>query len=118
MLLAEVTFPASSDQLRLARMLAARIARDMGATDELVEDVRLAVGEACALGLDRSERLALSFHDESRALVVSVRRVGDKFDLPPESDSTRDLARVLVQALAPQLSESDDGLVLTWPTFD
>lgn len=118
MLLAELTFPAAPDHVRTARMLAARVARDEGAGDDLVEDVRLAVGEACALSVGDAEQLEITLNSGVDALSVTVRRLGvGASGAPLLSEDAKQLSRVLLQALAPQLTESDDRLVLTWPTL-
>lgn len=118
MLLAELTFPAAPDHVRTARLLAARVARDQGAADDLVEDIRLAVGEACALHVGESEFLEMTLSNHADALTVTVRHLGrSDVGTPQLSPDARDLSRVLLQALTPELSEAAEGLVLTWPNL-
>jgi anti-sigma regulatory factor (Ser/Thr protein kinase) len=43
-----IKFPPAPDQVRTARALAVTVARRAGVSDHLLDEVRLAVGEACA----------------------------------------------------------------------
>jgi anti-sigma regulatory factor (Ser/Thr protein kinase) len=116
MLLAELTIPTALDQLRTARMLAARIARDRGVGDETVEDIKLAVGEACVVQFANVGQLELTFLADGHDFVVQVRPIGTnaQINTPPQADAT-DLSRVILQALVPDLLEIDGSLTMRWP---
>jgi anti-sigma regulatory factor (Ser/Thr protein kinase) len=54
MALVELRFPPSAAQVRTARLVVAAVARRAGMDDARLDEVRLAVGEACARAVRRS----------------------------------------------------------------
>jgi hypothetical protein len=65
--------PAQARHLRLARLTAAGLGADLGFGLEEVEDLRVAVDEACAViidGADAATRLVLRYEIEGPALTV------------------------------------------------
>jgi anti-sigma regulatory factor (Ser/Thr protein kinase) len=100
--------PARAEYVRLARMLVASVAaggRDLD--DEWVDDLRLAVSEACALAVDgsRDGRLSVTCREEAEGLVVEVRDA----TLDPEGDG---LAFELIRALVDDVAADVDILRL------
>jgi serine/threonine-protein kinase RsbW len=69
-----LTFPAETRFLRLARLTAAGLAGDLGFGIEDIEDLRIAVDEACAVLLDAAasdgDGLELVYRVEGTTLVV------------------------------------------------
>ncbi len=99
--------PARAEYVRLARMLVASIAASRPELDEeRVDDLRLAVSEACALAVDssRDDRLVVTCMEEPDGLVVEVRNgamdVGDG------------LAHELIRALVDDVDTGVDVLRL------
>src|SRR5437763_12371782 len=78
----EVTFTALPAHVRTARLVALAVARRVGVADDLLDEVRLAVGEACsrAVGVNQGKsadvpvRMRLS--DEQDRFIVDVVDVG------------------------------------------
>ena len=65
--------PPSAAHVRTARLIAAAVARRSGVGEELLDEVRLAVGEACARAVRQHER-----HGMSSAVTVEFVE-GDRF---------------------------------------
>lgn len=65
--------PPSAAHVRTARLIAAAVARRSGVGEELLDEVRLAVGEACARAVRQHER-----HGMSAAVTVEFAE-GDRF---------------------------------------
>jgi anti-sigma regulatory factor (Ser/Thr protein kinase) len=74
----EVRFTALPEHVRTARLIAAAVARRIGIDGSLLDEIRLAVGEACSRAVGVHQRLApdrpvaLTIIDEPERLVVSV----------------------------------------------
>ncbi len=74
----ELLLPALPAHVRTARVVCVAAARRAGLSDELVDDLRLAVGEACAraVGLHvlhaPDQRVAVRLVDDVRGLTVTV----------------------------------------------
>jgi anti-sigma regulatory factor (Ser/Thr protein kinase) len=65
--------PPSAAHVRTARLIAAAVARRSGVAEELLDEVRLAVGEACARAVRQHER-----HGMPAAVMVEFTE-GDRF---------------------------------------
>ncbi len=105
-----LTIPARSRYLRLARLTAAGIASDLGFTLQGIEDVRIAVDEACAIliescGTDEHNRHELDLH---------YGIVGDKLFIEGRSNCGADQP-IEIHAVARELLEmtADEHEVLS-----
>ncbi|MET9690112.1 ATP-binding protein [Streptomyces sp. NPDC006514] len=75
----ELRFSAQPEHVRTARLVAAAVARRVGVDDAVLDEVRLAVGEACsrAVGLHRSNgltapvRVVLTEEDKTFSIEVA-----------------------------------------------
>ena len=82
MAVVELLLPALPEHLRTARLVGVAAARRAGLPDDLVDELRLAVGEACAraVGLHAThapgERLTVSITDDVTGLTLAVRNRG------------------------------------------
>jgi anti-sigma regulatory factor (Ser/Thr protein kinase) len=95
-----LTFAPAPAQIRIARMLAVAVGRRSGLPEELLDEVRLAVDEACSRAVSVHTRLASPEHvqvlfiEDSRGYQVSVADVGSvaevvEADLPPSFPPAR-----------------------------
>lgn len=69
----ELTLPADTRHLRLVRLAASGFTADLGAAIEDVDDLRLAVGEACALLVEHAPtgaRLTVTYRHDGDEVVV------------------------------------------------
>jgi serine/threonine-protein kinase RsbW len=112
------------EHVRTARLVAMAVARRIGMTGEVLEEVRLAVGEACARAVQRSRScdgvpvaVEVELADDDGRLVVEVR------DHAAQDAATGpgDLSLTLIEGLADTvaLDEGPGGagscLRLEWP---
>lgn len=114
-----LTFTALPEHVRTARLVASAVARRLGLDDDMVDGVRLAVGEACARAVGRSrgagtERpVEVELVDEPGRLVVKVVDHAP-YDDPHDADT---LSLTLIRGLAHEVAIESGGLVrLTWRT--
>src|SRR6187200_301619 len=74
----ELRFSALPEHVRTARLVAAAVARRAGVDEAVLDEVRLAVGEACsrAVGLHRSHGISspvkVSLTEEEKAFSIEV----------------------------------------------
>lgn len=71
----DLSLPAAPRFLRLARMTAAGVAADFGASEDATVELRMAVDEACAVlveGVDRQTRLTLECAVDGGDFVVTL----------------------------------------------
>lgn len=119
--MAALSIPPDTENVRTVRLVAGAAARRTGIDEEILEEVRLAVGEACARAVLRhrgaGETAAIDVelnHDEHG---FSVRVVDHVVDAPDEDEAQ--LALAVISALVPEssLTAEASGTVVTmrWP---
>ena len=109
--------------VRTVRLIAAAVARRTGQDEEFVEEVRLAVGEACALmvGEDGSGTgpvtVRLSIDDRLTVDVVAAGRVavGDSPDSDVDGVEPWALLRGLIEDLSVDQGAESTTLSMSWP---
>ena len=103
--------PPSAAHVRTARLIAAAVARRSGVSEELLDEVRLAVGEACARAVRQHERHGMSsavtveFVEGERFRVAVV----DRAEVVPGGNG---YSASLVPGQAPWADPSGDALGL------
>jgi len=111
----ELTIPALPEFVGVARLTILGIASRMPFTFEQVEDIRLAVGEACARSIERlngrgaEQTLNLRYRLEPGRLVVEVRSPLAPPLPPPNGDAVDSgpLADVLIRVLMDEVSAEE-----------
>ncbi|MCF3125689.1 ATP-binding protein [Streptomyces arenae] len=135
----ELRFSALPEHVRTARLVAAAVARRAGVDEAVLDEVRLAVGEACtrAVGLHQSSgvsapvRVAL-IEDEKQFSIevgdeapraapgdrVPGARAGEGDDLEAEGEDEMGLAVIsgLVDDVEVTAGESGGLIRMSWPT--
>jgi anti-sigma regulatory factor (Ser/Thr protein kinase) len=113
---ATLTIPPLAEHVRTARLVAVAAARRAGLDEEVVDDVRLAVGEVVARAVRRhiavgsSADVALVLRDDASQFAVEVSDAADH--VLPDDDG---VAFALVSALVPELRADGSRVVLAWP---
>lgn len=115
----EVAFSALPIHVRTARMVTKAVALRSGVSEPLLDEVRLAVGEACSRAVEAHQKhcpeepVRLELTDGGGRFSVSV---CDLAQVEPESDS---LAMAVIQGLADELEIVTSGkgttISMSWP---
>lgn len=111
MRVASLVIPPGPAHVRTARLLAASVARQAGLSSDVVEDVRLAVSEACLLHVGLAQPIHVDFDAADATLSIGV----GPSALPSVTEPESQLAMTLLEAIVPVLEVGDDGLRMTWP---
>ena len=114
--------------VRTVRLVGVAVARRAGVADDQLDEVRLAIGEACARAVARHQRLGIrdavevAFTDGDRYLVKVIDRAGEAGQLSGEEEQlTIDVSATLLQGLVKDLHmvplESGPGteVRMGWP---
>ncbi|MFJ9079138.1 ATP-binding protein [Streptomyces sp. NPDC102278] len=108
----ELRFSAQPEHVRTARLVAAAVARRAGVEEAVLDEVRLAVGEACsrAVGLHRSNGLTgpvrVVLTEEEKVFSIEV---GD--DVPGAAGGSAEAVSGIAAALDPD-NEGEDEMGL------
>ncbi|MFF4324246.1 ATP-binding protein [Streptomyces sp. NPDC001568] len=134
----ELRFSAQPEHVRTARLVAAAVARRAGVEEAVLDEVRLAVGEACsrAVGLHRSNgltapvRVVLTEEEKSFSIEVGDEvpgPAGGDLDavpgiaavLDPDIDGEDEMGLAVISGLVDDVSvsadESGGTIRMSWP---
>ncbi len=119
-----LSLPAAASHVRTARLISVSVARRWGLDGIVLDEFRLAVGEACAQvlsGTGDGDVLRLEIVDEGGFLTVSVFTVlqhgsGSSNSDPSNPPVTDDLSLAVLRELVPSLQVLPGRFDLTWPT--
>ncbi|QKW20303.1 ATP-binding protein [Kitasatospora sp. NA04385] len=125
----ELRFSALPEHVRTARLVAAAVARRAGVDESVLDELRLAVGEACSRavalhqrnGVDGAVRVALT-EQEKRFLIEVADEAGpthaaEAADGEPEDEETLGLAVITGLVEDVEVGNGSDGGVIrmSWP---
>lgn len=81
----KISLPGKPEYVSIARLTASVIANQMGFNIDDVEDIKVAVGEACnnavLHGRSHEEMFEINFEIQDKRMVIEVRDNGNGFDL-------------------------------------
>lgn len=120
---ASLSIPPVAEQVRLARLVAGAAARRSGVDEEVLDEVRLAVGEACALAVIKHQDSALAADIRIELTDHADRFSVRIFDQIPDSSKSPDydetMALALISSLAPESAVEPSGpgtvIEMAWP---
>ena len=113
--------------VRTVRLIGVAVARRAGVADDQLDEVRLAIGEACARAVARHQRLGIrdsvqvAFSDGDRYLVKVIDKAPEPEQLDGEEQLTVDVSVTLLQGLVKDLqmmplsSGSGTEVRMGWP---
>ncbi|MFE0463233.1 ATP-binding protein [Kitasatospora sp. NPDC058965] len=130
----ELRFSALPEHVRTARLVAAAVARRAGVDESVLDEVRLAVGEACsrAVGLhqhgdgggavrvaliDQEKRFVIEVGDGAGSLSELAASGGESGEGPEVSDDALGLAVITGLVEDVEVGRDDDGglIRMSWP---
>jgi len=123
-----LSIPPDTENVRTARLVAGAAARRTGIDEEALDEVRLAVGEACARAVLRHQAVGelasidVELIDDEDGFTVQVAdHVAEDGAAAPADDDAQ-LALTVIAALVPESSFTTEasGTVITmrWPTSE
>jgi serine/threonine-protein kinase RsbW len=108
----EVTFPPLPAHVRTARLVATAVARRSGIDESLLDEVRLAVGEACSRAVEAHRK-----HCPGQPIRVALSDDGERFEVVVTDAAPADADGEAPVAAAPQggATAGADGVILQLP---
>jgi hypothetical protein len=113
-----VTLPAQPRLVRVARLVASGLANELGFGVDRLDDVRLAVGEACGFAVQiGATEITLTYALDERSLGVTLDAVLDGTGAQPEDDYAALVGQVLAVACSQHHIDRNDRHLLIGITF-
>ncbi|EPH40304.1 ATP-binding protein [Streptomyces aurantiacus] len=133
----ELRFSALPEHVRTARLVAAAVARRAGVDEAVLDEVRLAVGEACtrAVGLhqaanvpapvrvaliEEEKQFSIEVGDEAPRSVPGERAPGAGPGEDPEAEGEDEMGLAVISGLVDDVEvtagENGGSIRMTWPT--
>ncbi len=115
-----LAFSPAPQYVRTARLVAAAVARRAGVADDLLHDVRLAVGEACGRAVARHRRngidalVRIEMTDDGPYTVRVIDACDDCGD-GAEPDESDQMAETVLAGLVDNLKVNGGEVRMTWP---
>ena len=110
----EITFTPLPAHVRTARLVATAVARRSGVDESLLDEVRLAVGEACSRAVEAHQK-----HCPGQPIRVALTDDGERFEVVVTDAVPADVALAPVggnaTALAAEAGPANDGVILQLP---
>jgi anti-sigma regulatory factor (Ser/Thr protein kinase) len=114
-----LAFSAAPQYVRTARLVGGAVARRAGVADDMIDEVRLAIGEACGRAVARHQRHGLTalvrmeMTDDGPYTV----RVIDACDIDPDkgADEADRMAETVLAGLVDDLKVDGSEVRMTWP---
>jgi serine/threonine-protein kinase RsbW len=110
----EVSFTPLPAHVRTARLVATAVARRSGVDEALLDEVRLAVGEACSRAVE-----AHRLHCPAEPVRIALTDAAGRFEVEVTDDLDRGLGLAVIAGLADdvRISETSGGISITmsWP---
>jgi anti-sigma regulatory factor (Ser/Thr protein kinase) len=102
----ELRFSALPEHVRTARLVAAAVARRAGVDESVLDEVRLAVGEACSRAVSLHQRsgvdggaVRVALTDQEKRFVIEVEDEAGPAGLPPLGSAAAELGEDAEDAL-------------------
>ena len=109
----ELALPAHRNMMLVLRLTTAGVVARAGLTVDRMDDVKLAVEEACSCLIGKSDapdRLRLRFSESDGALRISVR--GEGGSLAPIGEDEREVVRCILESLVDGAELRMDGAAI------
>jgi hypothetical protein len=118
----ELSVPADPAFLETARLFAGAAARELGVDEDLVDDAKLGVSEACVVAGDPGASLRIRAELDGAGVRFRIDREAPAANSPSIDDGSRldepaepDLAEALLRGLFPDVTlGSDDGRAISF----
>lgn len=106
----KITIPSKPDYISVVRLTSSVIANNMGLNIDDIEDIKVAIAEACINALRKSNEIFIQFEIKQDKLVMKVNNVSlykdDKIDLNKEIE----LGILIIKSLMDEVEFTEEGV--------
>lgn len=106
--LIKLTIPNKPDYVGVVRLTTSAIASRIGFNIEEIEDIKVAIAEACIDALDKSEDLCIEYKVCLDKLIIYVRNVTE--DESSEKSKEKELGILIIKSLMDEVIFNEQGI--------
>lgn len=110
-----LTIPSKPDYISLVRLTSSSISYKCGLNVDEIEDIKVAIGEACinSLSLNDNDTISIEFNIYDEKLVINVSDVKENIPDNLEENRGRELGILIIKSLMDSVIFNDKGIEMT-----
>ncbi|SHI15566.1 ATP-binding protein [Sporanaerobacter acetigenes] len=102
--------PNKPSYVGVIRLTTSSIASQAGLNIEEIEDVKVAIAEACINAMGKSDNFDIEYELYIEKLVISVKNVSEEIDSKCEDSKERELGILIIKSLMDEVEFTSDGI--------
>ncbi len=103
----KLVLPSKPDYVGVVRLTTSAIANNIGLDIEGIEDVKVAIAEACTNALGKKDELYINYKIEKDKFIMEVKDVTEDIG---ESEKEKELGILIIKSLMDEVSFSKEGI--------
>lgn len=103
-----LTIPDKPDYISVVRLTSSSICSNMGFNIEDIEDIKVAISEACINALDKDREIEVVFNMKEDRLLITIDNVSHKG--ADRSDREEELSLLIIKSLMDKVEFSQEGI--------
>lgn len=110
-----LTIPSKANYISLVRLTTSSISNNCGLNIDEIEDIKVAIGEACinSLSLTEKDAISIEFNLDEEKLVIKVSDVKEIIPEGLEETRDRELGILIISSLMDKVIFNDMGIEMT-----
>ncbi|MBE6082927.1 MULTISPECIES: ATP-binding protein [Tissierellales] len=108
----ELRVPSKPDYVSVIRLTTSAIASNADLNIDDIDDIKVAIAEACINALDKSEEIYIKYEILQDKLIIFVKNVSEKISEDISDKKERELGILIIKSLMDEVEFTGDGVKL------
>jgi serine/threonine-protein kinase RsbW len=108
----ELRVPSKPDYVSVVRLTTSAIASNADLNIDDIDDIKVAIAEACINALDKSEEIYIKYEILQDKLIIFVKNVSEKISEDISDKKERELGILIIKSLMDEVEFTGDGVKL------
>jgi serine/threonine-protein kinase RsbW len=108
----ELRVPSKPDYVSVIRLTTSAIASNADLNIDDIDDIKVAIAEACINALDKSEEIYIKYEILQDKLIIFVKNVSEKISEDISDKKERKLGILIIKSLMDEVEFTGDGVKL------
>lgn len=114
----KLTVPCRPDYVGVVRLTTSSIGSKIDFNIEEIEDIKVAIAEACINAMGKSESLNIEYELCKDKLIMFVENVTEKIDSSRKDAKEKELGILIIRSLMDEVEFTDEGIKMIKKTED